>query len=300
MSYLISQMWLCLLIAVIIAGTVGWLLRGNGKEKLQALDKQWRDQYHSIDNARRRYASQAEQLSPLKEKNNELALQVSLQKKSFEHTVRHLKEQTNIECDKQVELLTQTSEEFATNLYLYDKKIAELEEEKETNRLRFEKIIADKEEAFVSLSQFKKENEAKIAELETKLHISKADIASAEDELFTVKSELSKEKDQIIELKNGFRARENALKEQLNQKESLLSLAIADKEKAQKTSTELLEKFDDFKAEHREDDFTKASGHENKISSDLRNMFEATGISDLAKTGISKVRDRLGDMKKNL
>ena len=298
MSYLISQMWLCLLITAIIAGIVGWLLRGNGKEKLQMLDQQWREQYHSVDNARRRYANKVEKLSPLKEKNNELALQVSLQKKSFEDRVQDIKEQANVESDKKIALLVQKDEEITACVLQCDKKMEVLKEEKERSKQRFEKMMVDKEQA--SLSQIKKDNEVQITELE--------------EELLKVKSGLKKEQNQKNELQEGFNKREKTLKEQLNKKEDLLSLAIKDKNDTQKALEDTLEKlklteksflsevkdkFDDFNTERKNNDTSgKVSGHENKISSDIKSMFEATGISDLAKTGLNKVRNRFDDMKK--
>lgn len=309
-------MWVCLLITAIIAGVIGWLLRGSGKEKLIALEQQWMEQYQSVDRARKKYADEVEQLSLVKEENNELANQLSLQKKSFEQNIQHLKEQAYIAVDKQDALLVQKDEELARYSHQLHERIVELEEELASNKQHLEKIMADKEQDATSLSQLKAGNEEKTAALSTKLHINQADLIAAEKELVMLKTALNKEKSQSSELKKNFSVRAKILEEQLDQKERLLSLAIADKEVAQKTLAETLakvetteksffsemkDKLDDFNADRKSDDkshSTTSVAHENKISTDIRSMLEATGINDLAKKGINKVKNRIDDMKK--
>ena len=197
-----------------------------------------------------------------------------------------------------------------TNLLHFDEKISELKEAKEMSKLQFEKMIADKDAA---LAKIKEDNEAQIAELEEQLHIKKTDLISLEEELFMVKAELNKEKNQINHLQEEFKAREKTLTEQLEEKESLLSRVMKDKEKAQKILADTLttleskeknifsevnDKLHNFNTEHRSDGATKISEHKNKISADIKSMFEATRIRDLAKKGFNKVRDRIDDMKK--
>ncbi|HIO93230.1 MAG TPA: hypothetical protein EYG68_10375, partial [Leucothrix mucor] len=202
MTYLISQMWLCLIITAVIAGLIGWLLRGSGKKKLQALDKQWQEQYRSVENARQRYASRIEELSKVEKNNKELSLQVSLQKQSFEQTLQQLKKQTDITNNQQVERLNQKDEEMVSHLTQYDKQLNALEEEKANAELQFEQVIQDEKiQSSLHLSQLQTESEKQLknyeeqaAALATQLHIKKSDLISAEEELFNTRKELETEK----------------------------------------------------------------------------------------------------------
>jgi predicted flap endonuclease-1-like 5' DNA nuclease len=52
MGYLISQIWLCLLIAALLGGIIGWLLRGGCKRQLDALEDEWRNRMISLERER--------------------------------------------------------------------------------------------------------------------------------------------------------------------------------------------------------------------------------------------------------
>ncbi len=155
MTYLISQMWLCLLITAVIAGITGWLLRGSSaKKKLQALDQQWQQEYNIVDSARAKYKKQIKQQSLLKSINKELEHQISMQKKSFEETIEKLKEQIDIKDTKQATLLREKEEEYAANLQKLDAKLEAIEEEKIATKAYFEEIIqAEKNKSASLLSE---------------------------------------------------------------------------------------------------------------------------------------------------
>jgi len=268
MTYLISQMWLCLIITAVIAGLIGWLLRGSGKKKLQALDKQWQEQYRSVENARQRYASRIEELSKVEKNNKELSLQVSLQKQSFEQTLQQLKKQTDITNNQQVERLNQKYEEMVSHLTQYDKQLNALEEEKANAELQFEQVIQDEKiQSSLHLSQLQTESEKQLknyeeqaAALATQLHIKKSDLISAEEELFNTRKELETEKLQTSRLVEGFIAKEKELMGQLTEKDNLLSDAV----QAQKNDT-----------------------------SDINNKLNSSNISSKIKSGANKAKESI-------
>ncbi|RTZ67115.1 MAG: hypothetical protein DSZ29_01550 [Aquificaceae bacterium] len=90
MTYLIAQIWGYLFITACIAGITGWLLRDDGKKKLQELDQKWQENYTSVDNERKNYADKVKKMSEIENKNNELELKILLQKSSLEQAVQQL------------------------------------------------------------------------------------------------------------------------------------------------------------------------------------------------------------------
>ena len=375
MTYLISQMWLCLLITAVIAGIIGWLLRGSAKKKLQALDQQWQQEYNVVDSARAKYKSQVKQQSFLKSTNKELEHQVSMQKKSFEETIEKLKEQIDIKDTKQATLLREKEEEYAANLQKLDAKLEAIEEEKVATKTYFEEII-----------QAEKNKSASLA---AELQASKTDLASTKEKLLLVSNALGEEKDQNIKLTNDFSKKDAALKNQLNQvikeknkaeqnisntlhkvKQSVsnnlskntdsldvndklntddISHKVSDtKDSIQSGFNKIKEDIDSTKIDSAKSDLSSTSEHsesdklashkrkdsdsseagffshmkeklddfssfkstadvsshketqENKISTDIKSMFAATGIAALAKTGVKKARSSFEQAKDTL
>ena len=261
MTYLISQMWLCLLITAVIAGIIGWLLRGSAKKKLQALDQQWQQEYNVVDSARAKYKSQVKQQSFLKSTNKELEHQVSMQKKSFEETIEKLKEQIDIKDTKQATLLREKEEEYAANLQKLDTKLEAIEEEKVATKTYFEEII-----------QAEKNKSASLA---AELQASKTDLASTKEKLLLVSNALGEEKDQNIKLTNDFSKKDAALKNQLNQ-------IIKEKNKTEQNISNTL---------HKVKQSVSGNLSTNTGSSDINDKLNTDDISDKIKTNFDKAKD---------
>lgn len=60
MSYLVSQLWLCLLLALLLGSLVGWFLRGGCKNKLAKISGDWEQRYLLLENEKKLLASKAQ------------------------------------------------------------------------------------------------------------------------------------------------------------------------------------------------------------------------------------------------
>ncbi len=54
MSYLYSQLWLCLFVATLLGGLIGWFLRGDNSSKLNEIESRWRSRFSELE-----YSNQA-------------------------------------------------------------------------------------------------------------------------------------------------------------------------------------------------------------------------------------------------
>lgn len=54
MSYLYSQLWLCLFVATLLGGLIGWFLRGDNRSKLNEIESRWRSRFSELE-----YSNQA-------------------------------------------------------------------------------------------------------------------------------------------------------------------------------------------------------------------------------------------------
>jgi chromosome segregation ATPase len=64
MSYLYSQLWLCLFVASLLGGLIGWFLRGDNRSKLNEIEGRWRSRFSELE-----YSNQA-LMSRLKQSGN--------------------------------------------------------------------------------------------------------------------------------------------------------------------------------------------------------------------------------------
>ena len=84
MDYLISQIWLCLAIAAILGGIIGWLLRGGCRKKLLDIESSWQDRYALIENENNVLTHQVKDIETLHLEKNTLLSQVKDQEQNRE------------------------------------------------------------------------------------------------------------------------------------------------------------------------------------------------------------------------
>jgi|GEM_PF-725263 len=77
MNYLLSQIWICLLLAALIGGIIGWILRGGCKKKLAAIDYDWRNRYAGIEVERNELTSRLGNLDNVSQERDQLIREVS-------------------------------------------------------------------------------------------------------------------------------------------------------------------------------------------------------------------------------
>ncbi len=215
MLYLLSQIWLCLLITALVSGLLGWVLRGGGKDKLRALNTQWQDKYDLLSQERNNYASKINKLAGISHENDRLERKIKAQKQSFDQTVKHLNKDlinADNEIQRQELLLIQKDEELTMSMAQFDQKITEFEEGKHlSNPDLAEKITKleealkqEKEQAKLQLSHLKAENKTQqqqITTLQENLATTTAELATAKNKLKLAEEKTTKaqqEKDKIL------------------------------------------------------------------------------------------------------
>ncbi|HFC92803.1 MAG TPA: DUF4332 domain-containing protein [Leucothrix mucor] len=240
MAYLLSQIWLCLLITALIAGLLGWLLRGGGKKKLRVLNTKWQDKYDALSQERNSYASKINKLSGVMHEKERLESKIETQKHIYDQKLTRLTTQlatADEEAQKQQSLLAQKDEELTMSMAQFDSKISEYEVDQQSSHIDLEKKL---EKSSSQLSLLEKEANNKLKEyqqkntiLKTQLKSVEADLNDATNKLVDVEDNLGKGELQVDNLTKGFAIKEKRLTEQLEQKEQQISEALAAKEKAE-------------------------------------------------------------------
>lgn len=225
MAYLLSQMWLCLLITALISGLLGWLFRGGGKHKLRALNTQWQDKYDALSQERNSYASKINKSAGMSHENDRLERKIEAQKKSFDETVKHLNKDlvsADNEMQQQELLLTQKDEELAMSMAQFDKKITEFEDEKQVSNTVLEKTLTEEKllnnELQKNIEKQRKSNlqsaqveannnkqlqdyQQQTSKLETELESTLSELVTSNDKLKTTKKELIATHQEVDHLK---------------------------------------------------------------------------------------------------
>ena len=49
MSYLFSQLWLCLFVSSLLGGLIGWFIRGDNKSKLYEIENRWKSRFAELE-----------------------------------------------------------------------------------------------------------------------------------------------------------------------------------------------------------------------------------------------------------
>ncbi len=164
MSYLLSQIWICLLLTALVSGIAGWLLSG-GKRKIKRLEEKWQTQLARAENERDYYAGEVKNLTDIAEEREEMEERFIREKQSLENELAALQKGMKFKVDssrKQEEELTrkaQILEEENTSLN------AKVEEEQQVFAQRIAELEAGGELAKRQLQEY----EEKINELQAQL-----------------------------------------------------------------------------------------------------------------------------------
>ncbi len=194
MSYLLSQIWICLLLTALVAGLAGWLLASGGKRKIKQLEEKWRTDLARAENERDYYAGEVKNLSAIAEEREEMEERFVAEKQSLENELDALQKGMKFSVDnskQQEEKLTQKAqnlEEKNTSLtakveeeqQVFSQRIAELEASAELSKTQSEdydqKILAlqsELEEAHIKLA----DTTNRLTEAETSLDVAKSNLS---------------------------------------------------------------------------------------------------------------------------
>ncbi|MCK5895297.1 MAG: DUF4332 domain-containing protein [Cocleimonas sp.] len=256
MTYLLYQIWLCLLVTAFIAGLLGWLLRGGGKGKLNALNSQWQDKYDTLSQERNSYASKMKKISGVTHEKERLESKISTQKQSFNQQINQLNEKltdSDNEIQQQQTLLAQKDEDIATSRAQLDKKIVEVEAHKQTYKGDMEKelmtvktmllkTIKEKKQTVLNYSHLEfetkkhlKDEQEKTNHLKKTLTITQTELNEVTEKLAILQTDVKNKQLHTDTLVSDFSTKETHLINQLKEKQTLLTRLIADKEKAELT-----------------------------------------------------------------
>ncbi len=160
MEYLISQLWLCLALATLLGGIIGWLLRGGGLKKLK-LDKQ----------------SLKTRLTDIENERDDLALEVLDRKESHNVIVA---ERNNVLSKLDA---MKSGATLARNAL--DESKAKLRESEATIKTLSDKL---------------KDNEAQVVAVKEEGNTNNAELSKAKERLSAYQSKLSKSEASLVDL----------------------------------------------------------------------------------------------------
>jgi len=77
MTYLVSQLWFCLLLAWMLGNIVGWLLRGGCSAHIKRVEQNWRERYLALEKEKESYVSQVNKLRLVDDETDTLTEQLA-------------------------------------------------------------------------------------------------------------------------------------------------------------------------------------------------------------------------------
>ncbi len=77
MTYLVSQLWFCLLLAWMLGNIIGWLLRGGCSAHIKRVEKNWRGRYLALEKEKENYVNQVNKLRLVDDETDTLTEQLA-------------------------------------------------------------------------------------------------------------------------------------------------------------------------------------------------------------------------------
>jgi len=198
MSYLLSQIWICLLLTALVAGLAGWLLGSGGKRKIKKLEEEWRTKLARAENERDYYSGEVKNLGAIAEEREEMEERFINEKQSLENELDALQKGMKFSVDsskKQEEKLSQkaqTLEEENTSLsakveeeqQVFTQRIAELEASTELSKTQ----TVDYDEKIMSLQTELDQAHNHLTDTTNRLTETEAKLDFAENDLTAAKA----------------------------------------------------------------------------------------------------------------
>ncbi|HHL19206.1 MAG TPA: DUF4332 domain-containing protein [Thiothrix sp.] len=178
MDYLLSQIWMCLGLIALIAGLAGWFLRGGSKNKIKAIEEEWKVKLARAQNERDYYAGEVKNLNAMAEN-----------RESVEKNYQNEKQALAIRLEDMQMDAKMTSEAFNDQERLLKQQALELEESrralsaKHDIEHRFEQKLIDYAEDLEKSALALRTAEEKISDLQTELDSTKIQLLDTTDKL---------------------------------------------------------------------------------------------------------------------
>jgi hypothetical protein len=218
MDYLLSQIWICLGLIALIAGFAGWFLRGSSKNKIKAIEEEWKVKLARAQNERDYYAGEVKNLNAMAEN-----------RESVEQNYQNEKQALSVRLEDMRMDAEMTSEAFNDQERLLKQQALELEESQHALSTKH-----DTEHQF----------EKKLVDYEGNVEKSALALRTAEENISDLQTELDSTKIQLLDTTDKLAITEGLLVESKNTtvKEGQTILLVKDKENAQRPSPAPIQK----------------------------------------------------------
>ncbi|MEE9303769.1 MAG: DUF4332 domain-containing protein [Thiotrichaceae bacterium] len=248
MTYLLAQLWLCLLIAGLIGSVLGWLLRGGCKRYSKAIEEM-QIRYFDLEKENNRNKKKSEAFSKLSYQNNSLLAEArqlnSLKQQNKKLSVQFVKMQQGIKKARSVyehtnQRLRKTQEILSFAKQSNDAKDASIQQ------IKKDAIIADN-----LLLKYRAEWKNKYAGLQENKESIKAKLAEKDSELNVLRLKLNDEEGE----KNAFGDVQVKLAEaeiKLTDKESILDSVTVQINELKEEKNNAMNQLDLFKEQSQE------------------------------------------------
>jgi len=167
MEYLLQQIWICLGLITLIAGLAGWFLRGGSKNKIKALEEEWKVKLARAQNERDYYASEVKNLSAMAQDREEV-----------EQNYQSEKQALSIQLDDIGMDAEMTQEAFTDQEHVLKQQASELDE---SNRALLARN--DQQQQFEQATSQLQRAEEKLSDLQTELDSTKIQLLDTTDKL---------------------------------------------------------------------------------------------------------------------
>ncbi len=135
MSYLYSQLWLCLIATLLLGGAIGWFVRGDNRKKLAIIEKRWRKRFTDLEYVNQSLNNQNKQGKIFQARYHQIQSRLSRMNRAAELSSQELKLK-NAQLSQLQEQLDQAKTElFDKNSRLDDmvSKLSEVESRHNTS-----------------------------------------------------------------------------------------------------------------------------------------------------------------------
>ena len=241
MSYLVSQLWLCLLLALLFGALVGWFLRGGCKAKLVKISDDWKQRYTLLEDEKNSFVAKSQDEKKLNDERKSLLSRLTAMENGANIASNVLKENK--------EKLDETENRLAEIKLELQQREAEISELKKNKNTAMEKSSNDEEKSLAIqglLDTQISESEALKRQFEQDLSAKNKKIETLAADLITAQEESKSNYDQLETLQALLEAHDEGSSTLLEESQKLTETLSATKElhlQEKKKSTELSSQF---------------------------------------------------------
>ncbi len=216
MSYLISELWLCLSIASVLGGLIGWFLRGDNTSKLKEIEDRWRSRFSELEYSNHALINRLKQGGAFENKYKNLQVRLLRMNKAADLANQQLK-------FKQVSLSKLQHDLEQSNLKLIDKKsqinelvtqLSNIESQQNDGQIKTLITTPDQHEGMRKDRKNKMDDTAEIKKLTLQIDKKTALYATMKDKYEKLVKKTDEYKASLIDAESKLRVTTQMLKDQ--------------------------------------------------------------------------------------